>query len=341
MDDNFNQNQAGDQNQPVGQNFNQPVAPVVAPPLPVPQEFEQPSRPSLGAVAFQILTYALWFWLVVCLVWIVKGISETFVAGSSADDFFSSAIVAAAALLIVVFLVDIVFRFNEVEKKVGLSKAAVIVNAVIFGLASIGAMALAAYFLVSIVIEPNVGSDEKMSIIVVGIFASVISAAAFIRIAKPFMFARLALVFRILMLITTALLIIIGTSTPMSLAIAQRKDGRIQSHIEDVNSGIRNFIQDNQKLPDSLFDVELDTKEAKSLVQDGLVDYKKADKKVEENKTSYRYELCVQFEKSSKGYDSLPDSIKKDNGSYKTFLSSTPHPAGNVCYKLATVLAND
>jgi hypothetical protein len=116
-----------------------------------------------------------------------------------------------------------------------------------------------------------------------------------------------------------------------------RNDKLIESSINTVSDSISTYASDNNQLPSDLGSLKL-TGDAKKLVTDNLVTYKKDTKAsayVDGYKTFY-YQLCVTYQKASTSeYSSSYYSYGNNNNEYDSYISAYSHPAGEVCYKVS------
>src|SRR5690606_25429098 len=119
-----------------------------------------------------------------------------------------------------------------------------------------------------------------------------------------------------------------------------------------VSSSIMSYVNDNEKLPEDLDDLELRDGSAKTLVEKDLVTYKPEgkvdvpadDETGREEYSKYRYQLCVTSNKESKypsgggcyyAMPAYPETDGTDDG-FRTYPDIYIHTAGDVCYKLET-----
>lgn len=316
--------------------------------VPVQNVQEKTDRPSPGLVILGWLTYAFWGWLILALVWLAYIVGANTIANFPADDIVPYAIAATVVLFPIAFFTDLFYRRHEPVNKTGATMVIMVIHAVIFALFGIGSLITAVFTGLSMIIGTGGASDYQVVGIITGIFATFLYVTAFLRTLNPFKTKKLAFGYAYLMLATTIVLLILGIAGPMVKAVSLRDDRRIEQHLESVQQSVNSYIADNNKLPDNLGGLKLDA-DAKALVDDGLVEYKKMDAvkptqldfeqgtTVTRPSTSsygavYRYQLCVNYKEESSDYRSYASYER--NSEYETYFSNYSHPAGAVCYKL-------
>jgi hypothetical protein len=330
-------------------------APAVIQTAPLPQspapEQPKPQSSSPGVIVLQWLTYAFWGWLILALIWLVGVVASAAIADADVDGMIPYAIAATLVLLPIAFVTDLFYRRYEPVKKTGAATVIMVIHVVIFALLGIGALILTVFTVLSMFIGTGGTSDTQTVATVTELFAAVMYAAAFLRTLNPFKTRKVAKIYGFAMLGVAIVVLALGVFGPMVKAISERDDRRIETNLPLVKSGIDSYVEDNNKLPDSLKDVTYKSDDARSLVNDGLVRYEKvATPKVTDDsglssddyssrimnyETEYRYKLCVTYTGSSNdSYDDYNYSSRRDD--YQDYLSVYSHPSGEVCYKLST-----
>ncbi|MEP6710544.1 MAG: hypothetical protein ABJA64_02400 [Candidatus Saccharibacteria bacterium] len=295
------------------------------------------SSSSAGIIVLQWLSYAFWGWLIAALIWLVSITLTNAIAGGTIDGVIPYAMASAIVLLPIAFVTDLFYRKHEPRKKEGAATVIMVIHAVLFALIGIGSLIVTVFIGLSMLIGSGGSNDLQTISLLVMLFAAVMYGLVFVRIINPFKTSKAAAFYGFGMLILTTVLLILGTAGPMVKSISLRDDRRIEKSLPDVENAVSNYIQQNKKLPDDLNSLEYSRSDAKALVSDGLVTYKKEIKVSDDstslrsyNKTEFRYQLCVTYnQKSSKSsYSSYNSS------DYRTSVSTYGHGAGEVCYKL-------
>lgn len=308
-----------------------------------PTEPEGKQHVSAGVIVLQWLSYAFWGWLILALIWLVGIIATNAITGEAIEGVVPYAMAAAIVLLPIAFFTDFFYQKHEPAKKTGASMVIMVIHAVIFALLAIGTLVSMVFILISLATSTSANTDGQ----IIGLWVS--GAATFfylmtlLRVLNPRRASRLAFWFGIGMLIVSIVLLVLAVVGPMMKSITLKDDRRIVAHLPTVKEEIDNYTKENSKLPDSLSEVDFASseKDAKALVKDNLVRYKKIGEATPQlysttlqgggQTKEYRYELCVTYKAEST--DHYRDSYGENE--YKTYLSAYSHPAGDVCYKLA------
>lgn len=331
--------------------FETPVAIQTAPSpqSPAPEQ-PKPQSSSPGVIVLQWLTYAFWGWLILALIWLVGVVASAAIADADVDGMIPYAIAATLVLLPIAFVTDLFYRRHEPVKKTGAATVIMVIHVVIFALLGIGALILTVFTVLSMFIGTGGTSDTQTVATVTELFAAVMYAAAFLRTLNPFKTRKVAQIYGFAMLGVAIVVLALGVFGPMVKAVSERDDRRIETNLPLVKTSIDSYVEDNNKLPDSLKDVTYKSDDARALVNDGLVRYEKVatPKATDESDLSsdyssdipnyrieYRYKLCVTYTGSSNdSYDDYNYSSRRDD--YEDYLSIYSHPSGEVCYKLST-----
>lgn len=315
------------------------------------------SQNSPGVIILQWLSYAFWGWLILAIMWLVGIIADSAITGETPEDVIPYAIAATVVLLPIAFLTDFFYRKYEPVKKTGAAMVIMVVHAVLFALLAIGSLITTVFIVLSMLIGSDTDTEGQMIGLWVLATATVLYVLTLLRILNPFKRSAFSLVFGFGMLALTVLLLIWGIVGPTMTSINLRDDRRIESHLNSVQNAVSSYVRENEKLPDNLSQVSFARyqEEGKALVDDGLVRYKNdgvastADEKslAQERRTSifrltHRYQLCVTYRnKSSDSNREWQTSANlyrdEDKDGYSSYLLASPHPAGEVCYKLRVV----
>jgi len=300
-------------------------------------EASNKSQSSAGVIVLQWLSYAFWGWLIAALIWLVSITLTNAITGVAVDGLVPYAMAAAIVLLPIAFVTDLFYRKHEPRKKEGAATVIMVIHAVLFALIGIGSLIVTVFIGLSMVIGSGGQSELQTISLLVTLFAAIMYGLVFVRIINPFRTSKVAAFYGLGMLVLTVLLLIFGAAGPMVKSIALKDDRRIERNLPAVEDAVSEYIQTNKKLPDNLNDLEYSRDDAKALVADGLVTYKKEPSASDDSsslrsysKTDFRYQLCVTYKQKSNtsSYTSYSGS------SYRSYISTSGHSAGDVCYKL-------
>jgi hypothetical protein len=296
------------------------------------------SQSSAGIIVLQWLSYAFWGWLIVALIWLVSITLTNAITGVAVDRLVPYAMAATIVLLPIAFVTDLFYRKHEPRKKEGAATVIMVIHAVLFALIGIGSLIVSVFIGLSMIIGSGEQSDAQTISLLVTLFAAIMYGLVFVRTINPFKTSKVATFYGFGMLILTVVLLILGTAGPVVKSIALRDDRRIEKALPNVESAVSDYIQANKKLPDNLNDIEYSRDDAKTLVADGLVRYKKDANAPEDSsslksysKTEFRYQLCVTYKQKS---NNSRYSSSYSANEYTTYVSTYNHGAGEVCYKL-------
>ncbi|HET6622563.1 MAG TPA: hypothetical protein VFG56_01365 [Candidatus Saccharimonadales bacterium] len=150
---------------------------------------------------------------------------------------------------------------------------------------------------------------------VLSLLTELILVAAIMRPKGLFSRGKFAVWFSLLSLGVVVTLFILSAGNIRSYAA----DERVVNDFQEIHSSIQNYYDDNNRLPNRL---DGSLTELSQEVSNRLGDYQYVPK------TAGKYQLCADFHKASRGYDSVqPDD------SYRTYVRSS-HPDGHYCYNL-------
>lgn len=336
------------QNSPDTQSIPQPV-----PQQQIPEPQQPPTVPqqaNIGLMVLQWLTYAFWGWTVLALSVLTTTVLAFYINKADVGGFTPYGIAAILVLLPIAFVCDSFYVKREPIKKQGAEIAITIIHAVIFAIFGVGALIGAVISVVTIftsISDTTVSITSLLSLLIIALYYSL----AFIRtinIQKISWFNRN---YRFIMIASVGIIALLGIIGPTALERSTRDDRLIEGRLSDVKSSINNYYEDKNELPSELNQVSF-TGDAKKIVDQNLVTYKPEGvtqnnidlnslKNYSSRYTQYneyaKYQLCVNYKKESAGYNSSSSNyIKRDYEDYNTYLSTSTHPAGEVCYKIKT-----
>src|SRR5690606_24348193 len=126
-----------------------------AEPLPVTSEKQPHNTP--GIIILQWLTYAFWGWLIVGLIWLIALVFMNALTDSAEDvlGMLPYAIAGTTVVLPIALTWDLFYRKHEPKKKTGGASVIMILPAVIFALPGIGALILAVFMLVNMLLTSS------------------------------------------------------------------------------------------------------------------------------------------------------------------------------------------
>lgn len=312
-----------------------PVA-VVEPAATTDTAAAKPAENTPGVIILQWLSYAFWGWLILALIWLMSVIFVNAILGESVSDTIPYAIAAGVVLLPIAFLTDFFYRKHEPSKKVGVAMVIMVIHAVLFALLAIIALISTVFNSLSALIETSSNVDNQLVVIFTSAGATLLYAATFIRTLNPFKTKKPIYIYSFAMVAITVSLLVLAVVGPLVQTFATKDDRRLEQNLSSVSRGVNEYIQTNEKLPANLDEVNFSDEEADQLVQDGLVVYKAGTGIVSSYRSDqieYRYQLCATFkEKDSSSYSS-PSSDE-----YSSYLSTSGHGKGQVCYKLSETI---
>ena len=306
---------------------------------PIGQPEQKIEHQTAGVIVLQWLTYAFWGWLIIGLIWMLSLILMDFIYESglsSASETLPYAISAIVVLLPVAFILDLFYRRHEPAKKVGAGGIIMIIHAVIFALLGIGVLIASIFVSLNAIIKGSF-SDGQIVAVFTLLGATLLYVIAFLRTLRPAKLARFTAIYGISMLVVSAAMLTMGAVGPLASSIQTRDDRRIEDNLNSINVDIQSYIQNNNKAPGSLDEVDFSSKDSRELVGDGLVKYKNdgIDANSDVGGTTHRYQLCVTYTYSNQSDAQYYDSPQKANDDlpYEGYISEF-HPKGEVCYRL-------
>jgi hypothetical protein len=307
---------------------------------------------SASSLILQWLTYAFWGWCGIAMIWLSLMVFEYFVMGSGRASLGAEAVAYPVAAVSVLFLIaaviDWFYSRLEPTHKTGAALVIMVIHAVIFALATIGALITAVFALVNMSLQTGDDSSGAQIVLFAALVCLVVFGALTIRTVfagrvnrlREFTWAALALA-----VIGTLVASVAG---PIAYANHTKQDRLIEQGLPSIVSDISNYTNTKSKLPASLSDLDVNNNDAKKLITDNLVTYKPntkpASKATADTKTSFAgadqhyYQLCVTYQSERQDrYNNYGDSGYggEDEDGYMPYLYSiTKHPQGEHCYKL-------
>lgn len=298
-------------------------------------EAHTPQHSTAGILVLQWLTYAFWGWLIIALMWLMTVVLTNAILDEPVTGMIPYAIAASVVLLPLAFFTDFFYRKHEPLKKAGGAVVIMVIHAVLFALLGIISLIVTVFTGLNIAIDTGDVDGKVIALSTAG-FAALLYVATFLRTLNPFKSRKPLTIFSIFMLAITVILLIFAIAGPLAKSFATRTDRLIEQNLSSVQTGIDSYIEANNALPASLNDVTFNNADAKQLVDDGLVEYKPEAKVTELTRngssTEHRYQLCVEYTATS-GSEYSRSNYRSIN-EYTSYASTTPHDAGEVCYKL-------
>jgi hypothetical protein len=321
-----------------------------------PVDHQHNHRPenSPGLIVLQWLTYAFWGWTVLSLSALISMVISSAIQKSDTSDFAPYAIAAVFVLLPISFICDVFYSKKEPTKKIGAQVIVMVLHAVLFALIGIGALILAVFSMVEMFTNGSDSSGTQVSLYT-SLIIAVVYGSLFLRTLSPPNLPWVRKYFKYSMVLLAGVSIVLAIIGPAANARLRRNDKLIENNISSVEQSIEGYASSNQKLPDSLGILSLDS-DAKKLVDENLIQYTPNTKSptsaqrtsgVQINTYSpkfsntnayppvntYYYTLCANYKRAtSNNYGSYINN----QSDYMTYISSTNHPAGKVCYQLKT-----
>jgi len=326
-----------------------------------------------GALVLQWLTYAFWGWTVLALAWLTAVSVGHFIDKPSTDYSGVSNIAYSLAAVVVLFVIalicDVLYSRREPLHKTGAATVIMIIHAVLFALFGIGALIVAVFAVVSMLIGDSGdydGSGSRLTVLITGLLIAIVYAGTLLRTLRPLKLKYSALMYWVFMALVTGGVVVLGVVGPIVYAAQTSDDRLIERGLPSVSQAISEYAEEKQALPKSLDDIKGEVKgDAATLLNRNMVEYKPGETKTEpeiraqdlgtqtnDNQTSiapiappdykgkwFTYELCVTY-KAEKDVDAVkPLYLEAD---YRSVSPNTyAHDAGRVCYKLQTNYISD
>ena len=301
---------------------------------PKPVDLQQPTP---GVLVLQWLTYAFWGWTLIALAILTFMVIYYLLDQREFGDGLLYAVTASVILLPMSLICDFFYRKHETIKKQGASVILMIIHAVIFALLGIGSLIFSLFSLVTISIRAEVDSSSLATSISLLIIAA-LYGLTFLRTLSPFprsnIFNR---IYSIILLVIAGTFITVALAGPFAQTFRSKTDRLIDNNLRYIESAISTYAYANSELPKSLSDIDVDGNDgAEQLIQSELVTLKLHTP--DEKTGDLRYQLCTTYVYPSTKHKPGARSTARDE--YTSFLRTSDHPAGDVCYKLSTYITS-
>lgn len=137
--------------------------------------------------------------------------------------------------------------------------------------------------------------------------------------------------FALVLAILTALIVIPTIAVSVLSLRSANADEYKETDLYSIRSGIQDYYDNNEKLPESLRDINSQLSDEATKKRLGEYEFKKSD--------ATRYQLCADFSGKSSYMGTVPDSPKYSIDSYRTYANFNAHKAGENCYKLRVAMS--
>jgi hypothetical protein len=303
------------------------------------------------ALILQWLTYAFWGLLIIALSSLITSILSHFLFENTSNFEVIYSLAASIIFLPLALVSELFYQKHEPERKTGAASFLQVIHAVIFAIIAIIALIVALFSSLQLLTLAEIEDQQTVSI-----YGSLISAVLFIllfvRIVAPFATKWLRRLYWIFTVVAAVIVIAISFLGPVAGIIETRQDRLIDSALPDMQSAINNYVATQNKLPDSLDDIEL-TGDAQSAFEQKLVEYKpnsaepttqpldgSSDRTLADNTTHY-YQLCATYKQKSEYYDTYAPKTPMYESSpsgvqHSYYIDTYNHPKGYHCYSLST-----
>ena len=300
-----------------------------------------------GTLVLQWLTYAFWGWTALALIWLTYLGVSYFIAPDSRrydEGMVAYSLAAVVVLFVISVICDMFYTRREAVQKAGASMVIMIIHAVIFALFGIGALIVAVFAVVNMLIN-GIGSGAKIALIT-GLIIAIVYAGTLLRTLNPLKGVRTSRLYWAFMALVVIGVTAMGIIGPAAYERSTRDDRLIERALPQLSEVINNHTAKAGELPKSLSEVRSAVgDEGRQLIDRNLVEYKPGSKvepeaadavldpsrSVAPTAPVYSYELCVNYkaEKNSPYPAYAPESPAVS-------VDTTYHEAGRVCYNLQT-----
>ncbi|MET0980416.1 MAG: hypothetical protein ABWX90_04115 [Candidatus Saccharimonadales bacterium] len=309
-----------------------PAAPTIPPPQPAiaPTE-DKPVSP--GIIVLQWLTYAFWGWTLLALSVLIFIVIFNLINHTDSGDTSLYALAAIVVLLPISLVCDFLYQKHELKKKQGVSMAVMVVHAVIFALFAIGTLIGSLFSVVQLIVSGggSYSTDSNVALFLSLMIVSVLYSITFFRTLNPLKSdLKVARIYDITMLVIIGVFTVMAFTGPFARTLQTKNDRLIESSLSDIQTGIDSYTSANNKLPATLSDVNFTNDDAKQLITKNLVTYKQDTPDIETG--DFHYQLCVTY--TAKDGSPSYDYNDYQQEEYSSYVTTTGHEAGNVCYKL-------
>ncbi|NCU40636.1 hypothetical protein EOL73_02665 [Candidatus Saccharibacteria bacterium] len=310
---------------------------------------------SPATLILQWLAYAFWGWLGVVIIWLSAITFSFFVQGNEFDGNIAEAVAyplaATIVLAIIAVISDMFYSRREcTTKKTGMESIIMIIHTVLFALLGIAAIVVAVFSLINMLISTGVSVGNGAKITLYTSFVGfVFYAVLALRVALVGNVKNIRKISWITLLSINVIMLITSLVGPIAFSINTKQDRLIETSLNSIVESINQYVDKNNKLPDSLSSISLNNKDAETVIAEELIKFKPNIKPAEnirqnisaylsENTTvkndqkTFFYEICTTYiaEKKVSWNDISPEE-------YPNYISPySAHPKGDYCYKLST-----
>lgn len=308
-----------------------PAAPAFVPPQPAAAPSEE-KHVSPGIIVLQWLTYAFWGWTLLALSVLIFIVIFNLINHTDSGNSSLYALAAIVVLLPISLVCDFMYQKHELKKKQGVSMAVMVVHAVIFALFAIGTLIGSLFSVVQLIVTSGgaYSTNSNVALFLSLIIVSVLYSMTFFRTLNPLKSdLKVARIFDITMLVIIGVFTVLAFIGPFAQTLQTKNDRLIEANLSDIQSGVSSYVSTNKKLPATLSDVTFTNEDTKQLLVKNLVTYKQDAPDIKTG--DVHYQLCVSYtakdSSNSAGYNYQQED-------YASYVTTTGHPAGTVCYKL-------
>lgn len=326
-----------------------------------------------GLLVLQWMVYALWGWTVLAMSMLILIIVDQMintVGGSYGRSYWfpgdeiAYPLAAVIVLFIIALLCDVFYaRADRKHARSTGSNVIMILHAVLFALLGIGALIVAVFGGVTLLIGDTMQGNGAEVNIVSGFIIFVLYGATLLRTLRPRKLKRGVGLYWIFMTIALAAIVTLAIIGPASFARLRAQDAVLEQGLPSLSDSINSFTTSNNRLPNSLNELtdlseDVNDGAAKKLVEEKLVSYTPGEQLTSNVsarqldlqrlgvdqlggtiKPVFHYTLCVNY-KTSDGYDGGAYDSKPSDQKYYVGVSTFGHKAGKVCYEAQTAYSN-
>jgi type II secretory pathway pseudopilin PulG len=164
--------------------------------------------------------------------------------------------------------------------------------------------------------------------------------ALFLRTLKLKKFKWYRRVFNVAMIAVAVIFTVLAIVGPVATLHLIRNDSLVDNNLSIVQANIDTYVGNNNKLPTRLNSIGL-TGDAQKLATKNLVQYvpntKHSTYSSDAQSTTYYYELCVNYKKSSNSDGGSPYSAGAASANnYNDIIDTSNHPSGHYCYEISS-----
>lgn len=326
-----------------------------------------------GLLVLQWMVYALWGWTILALSMLILIIVDQMintVGGSYGRSYWfpgdqiAYPLAAAIVLFVIAMLCDIFYaRADRRHSRSTGSNVIMIIHAVLFALLGIGALIIAVFGGVKLLIGDTMQGNGAEVNIVSGLIIFVLYAATLVRTLRPVGIKKVAGMYWVFMTIVLVVTVTLAIMGPAAFARLRAQDAVLEQGLPSLSDSINSFTTSNNRLPNSLNELtdlseDVNDGAAKKLVEEKLVSYTPGEQLTSNVsarqldlqrlgvdqlggtiKPVFHYTLCVNY-KTSDGYDGGAYDSKPSDQKYYVGVSTFGHKAGKVCYEAQTAYSN-